>query len=540
MVPPSLTWSTTGGALEISQTGLVTARGNGTGTISARSGTVSAQADLTVAQVVAKVVVTGVPPLIKAVGATHPLAAAASDRNGHPVPTPGFAWASTTDAVARVDGTGRITTTGAGAAEISASTGGVTGKLPIQVVTKRSIPVDPYLASPIAGALWEIPVVVVAYIPTADGINVDVRKSPDFWFLGPLSLDSVEQRVLDYSRRKKMVLEQGSRFHGYKDPSAPPSIGYRIIEHIIVYDLPPPESRSWPGIAGNPRFPDWFRIFADLGLAQLINDRGAREIWFAESSFDAGFPSYDPAIHKTEDMRANFESNMSSPTTGDVSNSFRWNDDLPVLNHTYIVYGISFRRSQAEATHNVGHQLEAMMSHAAWLQDGNTDLFWKKFVGQNAQGEFITGRAGWTHMPPNTTGNYDYLNTTLVAADIEDWRPDGTGAKKQVNVNTWGGLTYPWPGGGGFGQQAETQWYTYWMQNFPGRGNQIPHGSRWMTNWWAFVGNWDAAITSGLGLHSGQPAAVAGAGARLSSMLGNSALPPHPIHRPGHRPYSAR
>jgi hypothetical protein len=181
-----------------------------------------------------------------------------------------------------------------------------------------------------------------------------------------------------------------------------------------------------------------------------------------------------------------------------------------------------------------------MMSHAAWLQDGSTDLFWKKFVGQNAQGEFITGRAGWTHMPPNTTGNYDYLNTTLVAADIEEWRPDGTGAKKPVNVNTWGGLTYPWPGGGGFGQQAETQWYTYWMQNFPGRGNQIPHGTRWMTNWWAFVANWDAAITSGLGLHGGQPAATAGAGAPFSNALGTALSAPHQIHGPTHRPFPAR
>jgi hypothetical protein len=181
----------------------------------------------------------------------------------------------------------------------------------------------------------------------------------------------------------------------------------------------------------------------------------------------------------------------------------------------------------------VGHQLEAMLSYAAWRQDGSTDLFWKKFVGQNPQGDFITGRAGWTHMPPNTTANYDYYNTTLVAADIEDWRPDGAGAKKPVNLNTWGGLTYPWPGGGGFGQQAETQWYTYWMQSFPGRGNQIPHGSRWMTNWWAFVGNWDAAIASGLGLHGGQPAATAGTGAPLSSPLGSLVAPPRPVHEPG-------
>lgn len=540
LVPSSLSWSTTAASVvEISQSGLATARANGSGTISVRSGNIAAEVALTVQQAVAKVIVTGAPPLLKAIGATHSLTATATDRNDHPVANSAYTWASTADAVVRVDPTGRITTVGAGTAEISATVGGIRGALPIEVLPVRHIPVDPFLATPAAGALWEVPVVLIAYIPSADGINLDVKKSPDFYCLCPLSLDSVEQRVLDYSRRKKMALEQGSRYHGFMNSPAQPSLGYRIVEHIIVYDLLPPGNRSVPAIPGNPRFPDLFKVFADLNLAQLINARGVREIWLSESGFDGNFPSYDPLIHKTGDMRAMFESNMSSPTTGDISNSFRWGDDLPVLNHTYVVYGMNFRRSQAEAIHNVGHQLEAMLSHAAWLQDGSTDLFWKKFVGQNAQGEFITGRAGWTHMPPNTTGNYDYLNPTLVAADIEDWRPDGTGAKKMVNVNTWGGLTYPWPGGGGFGQQAETQWYTYWMQNFPGRGNQIPHGAGWMTNWWAFVGNWDATISSGLGLHGGQPAAVSGAGTAPSTKFRAPFPSPHPVHGLSNRPYTA-
>jgi hypothetical protein len=348
-----------------------------------------------------------------------------------------------------------------------------------------------------------------------------------------MSLDSVEQRVLDYSRRRKMMIEQGSRFHGYKDPAALPSIGYRVVEHIIVYDITPPGTRTWPGALGSPRFPDFFRLFADLGLDQLIPQQGIREVWLAESSFDAGFPSYDPAIHDTLDARANFESNMSSPTTGDVSNSFRWNDDLPVYGHTYVLYGINFRRSQAEAVHNVGHQLEAMLSHVNWLQDGNSDLFWKQFVGQSPGGAFITGRAGWTHMPPNTTANYDYLNSTLVPSDIEDWRPDGAGSKTSVNVNTWGSLVYPWPGTTSFSQKTESQWYTYWMQNHPGRGNQIPNGVNWMTNWWAFFGDWDAAITSGLGLYGSQPAAARGSGASPARLKGTPPPAPTP-HRPRH------
>ena len=125
---------------------------------------------------------------------------------------------------------------------------------------------------------------------------------------------------------------------------------------------------------------------------------------------------------------------MSSPVTGDISNSDRDPNDLPVFAHTWTMYGINIRRSQAEALHNVGHQMEAIH------------------------------------------------NTRVVQTDIEDWTPANTGAKTGVSRSTWFGLTYPWPGVPLFGQREESQWYTYWFQNFPGRGNRSPHGANWMTN----------------------------------------------------------
>ncbi|HKV40917.1 MAG TPA: hypothetical protein VJX67_17040 [Blastocatellia bacterium] len=62
-------------------------------------------------------------------------------------------------------------------------------------------------------------------------------------------------------------------------------------------------------------------------------------------------------------------------------------------------------------------------------------------------GSFITGRCGWTHMPPNTTTNYDYENMTSVSSDIEDWTPETVGQTKQVNALTWGSIPYTWPSG---------------------------------------------------------------------------------------------
>ena len=74
---------------------------------------------------------------------------------------------------------------------------------------------------------------------------------------------------------------------------------------------------------------------------------------------------------------------MSSPLTGDISNSNRDPSDLPVYDKTYVVYGYNFRRSQAEAIHDHGHQLESQFAWVNEQHDGNTDLFWKQWRGQD-------------------------------------------------------------------------------------------------------------------------------------------------------------
>lgn len=499
----------------VSSQGTVVAVGNGTTAIVATAGTATASVQVTVSQEASSIDILrpeGMRDTIRGISVRFPLNVIGRDQRGHELPLTEAAWSSSDPSIATVDSVGTVHAVAEGKVEISVSAAGKTARWNADVVRIRHLAVDPYLATPIPGALWEVPVVLIEYLPTADGFSLDTLKAPGFYSMDPMSLDSAEARVLTFAKRRKMMVEEGSRFHGYEDPGALPSLGYRVVEHIIVYDQIPPHPTKRSDLPGRPRYEDWFTVFDDLQLGPLMEERNVRELWVAWSGFDGSFPVYDPNVFNTEDMRVGWESNMSSPTTGDISNSDRDPTDAPVLSHTYIIYGIPIKRTQAEAVHVVGHQLEAMMSYVAWRQDGNDRLFWRDFVGQDAQGQFITGRAGWTHMPPNTTVNYDYLNPTLVPSDIEDWRPDNSGEKQPVNVDTWGKLVYPWPGEADFPQRVESQWYTFWFQNFPGRGNSIPHGSDWMTNWWAFVANWDAAIQSGLGLYGTSPAATSGPG----------------------------
>ena len=359
-----------------------------------------------------------------------------------------------------------------------------------------------FLSTPADGFLREVPVLIIRYLPTADGVNLDTSKSPDYWSLNPVTLTTMRATIASFNQRVKFVLEQGSRFRAYRNRQAVPSLGYRVVDDITVFEQTP-AGKVIATTAGLPVYaPDWFSIFSRLNVAHYVNELGVREIWFWMGGFDASYPSYNPAIHNPADFRSSWESNMSSSLTGDISNSNRDNTDLPVYAHTYTVYGYNIRRSQAEAIHNHGHQIEAQLAYVCQLKDGNTDLWWKKFVGQNSTGQFITGRCGWTHMPPNTTTDYDYLNSALVASDIEDWNPSHTGSTTMVNVNTWGNKVYTWPQGvTDFPQRVETQWYLYWMQSIPGYGNTLLSGTDHLTNWWDFLCAWDASIGAGKRLH---------------------------------------
>ena len=398
-----------------------------------------------------------------------------------PVPPGVCSWATTNSAVAIVDAVGTIQAIGPGTATLTASVGGQSTSIAVTInapaLPPADLVVDPALSTPAANALYDMPVAIITYLPTLNGLNLDATESGT-----STSLATMRSSILTMNKRVKFMLEEGSRFRGYNDAQARPSLGYRVVKNLIVYEPLPPGKSAGSGAW----FPDYNQILNRWGGQQLVEQQGVKEFWVWGYHTGKIVP---------------VESNMSSPTTGDISNSYRFNDDLPVYDRTYVLYNYNFSRSQAEAVHNHGHQLEAILSHVNQLQDGNTSLFWDKFCGRNTNGTFQQGRCGNTHFPPNASADYDYTNTTLVLSDCEDWKPDGSGVKKSVNSQTWGGLPYAWPTGTSIPQRTESQYYIYWMQNMPGHRNGIRMGDRVMRNWWEFTADWDRAIREARGLH---------------------------------------
>jgi len=345
--------------------------------------------------------------------------------------------------------------------------------------------------------------VIIKYLPSSDGVNLDVAYGPDFYDLGSVPLATMESNISVYDKMLRFGLEESTKYRGYKTPTANPSLGYQVVAIYTFYE-PTPPSPNFGVKDPNGYFipqPDMLQILKRINAKAYVEGLGVKEFWMWQPTLTSAFPAFNPAIHIPENMRESFESKMSSSLTGDISNSYHWANDLPTYSKPYKVYSHNPRRTANQTIHNRGHQMESEMNYVNQKQDGNTYIMTQTFMGYDAAGIKIRGRPGTTHQPPNTIDDYDYFNTTPVLSDIEDWTPANTGLKKAVSRDTWGNIPYAWPLDS-LGRDAETNWYVYWFQNMPGFGNVIPYKTtNVMTNWWQYLADWDAANRVGLGLY---------------------------------------
>ena len=123
----------------VGASGLVTAVAPGSATLTATAGAATGSATVTVDQAVSAVSVTAAASAIME-GDTLRFAAHATDANGHAVADAEFVWASADPGVATVDATGLVTGVAAGTTEITATSSGVTGRVPVSVEAATPVP----------------------------------------------------------------------------------------------------------------------------------------------------------------------------------------------------------------------------------------------------------------------------------------------------------------------------------------------------------------------------------------------------------------
>lgn len=366
----------------------------------------------------------------------------------------------------------------------------------IYISSIEYIPIDQKLKSTGKGKIT-VPVVIINYLPTIDGVLLDMQRAPDgFYDLYNSTLDRAKAKILADKIVEKNAIEEGTRFRDYATNKVDPYISIDVVGYINVYEL---DLAFWIKTTSNGKPVDmktieYFKLFERLNIKNYVDNLGTKEIWITM------FPKDEyPSVIKNNMADVNTyyglpESNMSSPLTGDISNSYRHPNDLPIYSKTYVVYGDAGHRGADTDLHNRGHQIEAQLSYI------DNSLIWgKAFLPTSTIKEFRLGNCHW---PPNATSDYDYSNKIAVKSDIASWQPSG-GIYVDVNVDTWLGKNYSFPmtatnivGESNYANDSQVKWFIYWWQSIPGLNNSIPYNNSTLENWWDIFYNWDDAIKS--------------------------------------------
>ena len=317
---------------------------------------------------------------------------------------------------------------------------------------------------------FKVPVVVVKFFPVKDG-RIDKEATGGY----NQPLDQIRKWTDSITEATIFAMEEGSKYHGYKDKNAKPSLDYEVLKTYEYLEPTPIALRA----DGQP-MPDYNKIMDMIGGKEWVEEKGVKEVWI--------FSYHSKVIGL-------WESDMSGPW-GDISNSDRNEKDLPVYKNTYTVFTYNYGRARNEAMENHIHQIEHVLNYIGDRDTTPPDkwgdlLFWGKFVGSDRSHKMIPTkdgfyRCGWAHYAPNSESDYDWKNPRTVMSDIEDWKPDGSGEKKEITSTIWEGDSY--------------KWFIYWMQSIPGMNNGLEYEGKKLTNWWIFIGDFDYAMKNKLKL----------------------------------------
>lgn len=316
---------------------------------------------------------------------------------------------------------------------------------------------------------YSVGVLVLKYFPLDNtGNNIDNSITG---VSGNLS--SIRSKVDGLTSEGLNKMTIGSKYHGYKNLSAPVALNYvQQDSKEFLKAMPVSGFKAWykDGIFR----PDYRKMLTeDVNICDYIDNKGVSQVWV----WGYHHGNIEPD-----------ESNMSMGRTsqnvwnhgsyGDISNGQEI-DDLPICSKTYTLFNYSYARGLGELLEDHGHTIEKIMM---FVDNG----LWSKFRDPYGASGGTVNHCGWTHSPPNTAKEYDWNNETTVKSNCEDWKPDGGGEVKDVNCHTWYGSTCLDNGG--------VEFKVWWMQNIPGLNNNLSYQSKTLRNFWELYGDFDNAM----------------------------------------------
>ena len=333
------------------------------------------------------------------------------------------------------------------------------------------------------------------------------------------------------------ALRESSRYHGYKDPKAPPFLEYQVEKFVDLTDPVPPAEKLDNNSTRYPRVPNWKeginfqyrRLFEPeftkqygisdpkepsklLSLKELT-DRGiVHEVWFLayQGKYGAPFESVEVKQVYDEKLRKVPGQSVQAGNGGD--------EEQPFIGRSLRILFINVERGPGCAMESLGHSFERMARSGAtpylkpyFEEFGGFDLDKKygtpfdSLYGRRGselrypdpttlefdwQGEKRVIRnyvpvGGNVHFTPNGRRDYDLDNPAPVLSTIEHYRcGDGPDGKDRAELWTPEAFK-PYRA---LANDCMGPWLVYWRQNWPGLNNKSKDAKgRRMKNWWPFL-----------------------------------------------------
>jgi hypothetical protein len=185
-----------------------------------------------------------------------------------------------------------------------------------------------------------VPVVIINFHPTLDGINIDPRRYLDDYFVKDRyysfyntdrnvcsnnnnnsvcqvgSLEMYKQRAQDLHSLTKFGIEEGSKFRNFNSSQAKKTINIQIVKYFNFYEL----KTKLYGPSSIPE-PDYQDLFSKVNMQNLVNSLGVKEVWICIPPLSIEYPSIQNGLISKDFLLNLPESNMSSPY-GDISNRY--------------------------------------------------------------------------------------------------------------------------------------------------------------------------------------------------------------------------
>jgi len=276
------------------------------------------------------------------------------------------------------------------------------------------------------------------------------------------------------------VLAESSRWHGYRDPSAPIFLDYEVGD---ILDFTEPAGRVDQNSAQFPREPnglhlDYAALYEMLDLEARVASGDVHEVWLLADHTDHTWP------WETIEVKATYDEALR-PTGGFESYAGNCGPHTaPWIGHSLRVLFVNFTRGPGCAMESLGHSLERMATCGAlpyyerYFRDyAMLHLYGRKRVRHRRRS---VSAGGNVHFMPNGRFDYDLEGQGPVRSTIETWRqPD------QVAV-PW--TPAPLERYRDFAPDCMGRWVVYWRQNMPGLGNTaLDDEGHPMKNWWPFL-----------------------------------------------------